>query len=87
MGRSIRATYYFRYCLIDRDPAKACLFSIEVPVAHKKGAPCYISQWNINKYIPIYVQAVYVGTLSCMDIRYVLTLLLMELMSPICLVM
>ena len=55
--------------MIDGDPQKTCLFSIEVPVAHKKGAPCFISQWNINSHKPIFVQSIYMGSLACMDIR------------------
>ena len=58
-----------RYCVIDNNPDQECLFSLEVPVAHKKGAPSYISQWNINKHKPIMVQPVYMGSLACMDIR------------------
>lgn len=61
----------FRFCMIDGDPQKICLFSIEVPVANKKGAPCFISQWNINSSKCIFVQPIHMGSLACMDIRYV----------------
>lgn len=56
--------------MVDKDPSKACLYSIEVPVVSKKGAACYISQWHIHQHKPIFVQPVYMGTLACMDVRY-----------------
>ncbi|XP_067936430.1 guanine nucleotide-exchange factor SEC12-like [Watersipora subatra] len=57
-----------RYSMLDRDPQKESLFSIEVPVANKKGAPSYITQWSINRHKAMNVHPVYMGSLACMDI-------------------